>query len=190
MTSHSAVRDSVVEMCRRTARYNLDVAEMKTLMEYVERSQAGEEFTTVVRNILAPISQHISTKNVDEICRVYPEFPLKTVVGKIPDSEQATIWQALGMTNMLLTTLQMVPTDMLSKIESMTSVMMGAMQQGGGLNDLFKNMGSIMGDLEDNNDDGDDDDEEVTPSRPLEGKNKGKNKGKKSKQEEFRDKLC
>eukprot|EP00966_Prymnesium_polylepis_P268653 6206380-Prymnesium_polylepis.1 len=104
-------------MSRRIGKHNLDVPEMKILMEYVERSQPGHEFTDVVRQKLAPISQHIATKNINEICKIYTDFPLKSIVDKVPVAEQDAIWQALGMTNMLLTTLQMVPPEMLNKIE-------------------------------------------------------------------------
>lgn len=175
MTSHSAIRDSIVEISRRVFKHNNDVQEMKNFMEYVERSQPGDSFTSVVRTILQPVSQYIATKNIDEISKVYKDFPLKTIIENVPESEQNAMWQALSMTNMLLTTLQMVPPDMLTKIEAMTNSMMGAMQQGGGLNDLFKNIGSTM------NDDSDSSEEEI--------KRKPRKKGV-SKQAEFRNKLC
>lgn len=181
MTSHNAIRDSVVEMCRRIGRHNLDVPEMKRLMERIERSQPGPEFTDLVRQTLAPISQHIPVKNIDEIAKNYPDFPFKDVVDKVPVTEQDAVWQALGMTNMLLTTLQMVPPDMLNKIETMTNTMMGAMQNGGALNDLFKNMGSAMGNMADD-DSGNSGDNMSPPPPPR--------KRSESKQKEFRNKLC
>ncbi len=186
MTSHNAIRDSVVEMSRRIGKHNLDVPEMKRLMEYVERSQPGHEFTDVVRQKLAPISQHIATKNINEICKIYTDFPLKSIVDKVPVAEQDAIWQALGMTNMLLTTLQMVPPEMLNKIEVMTNTMMGAMQHGGALNDLFKNMGSMMGNMgnmEDNLDPDSDSADDMPPPRQ-------RKKSGQSKQQDFRNKLC
>ena len=163
---------------------HLDVPEMKALMERIERSQPGAEFTTLVRQTLAPVSHLISVKNIDEIAKNYTDFPLKTIVDKVPMQEQDALWQALGMTNMLLTTLQMVPPEMLNKIETMTNTMMGAMQNGGALNDLFKNMGSVMGNMDDDSvNSGDDDMPPPTPQPP-------RKKGGKSKQKEFRDKLC
>lgn len=189
MTSHSAIRDSVIEMSRRVGKYNLDVPEMKALMEFIERSQPGNEFTDLVRQKLAPISQHIPSKNIDEICQSYPDFPLKSIVDKVPVAEQDAIWQALGMTNMLLTTLQMVPPEMLNKIETMTNTMMGAMQNGGALNDLFKNMGSVMGNMgnmgnmDDPNESDSGDDMPPPPPRP-------RRKSGRSKQQDFRNKLC
>lgn len=185
MTSDNAIRDSVVEMSRRIGKHNLDVPEMKQLMERIERSQPGVEFTTLVRQTLAPVSHLISVKNIDEIANNYPDFPLKTIVDNTPVAEHDAIWQALGMTNMLLTTLQMVPPEMLNKIETMTNTMMGAMQNGGALNDLFKNMGSVMGDMNTNDDSGNSgDDMPPPPPRPPRKKNG------QSKQKEFRDKLC
>ena len=181
MTSHNAIRDSVVEMSRRIGKYNLDVPEMKKFMETIERSQSGPEFTNLVRQTLAPVSQHIPAKNIDEIAKNYPEFPLKTIVEKVPVTEQDAVWQALGMTNMLLTTLQMVPPEMLNKIETMTNTMMGAMQNGGALNDLFKNMGSVMGVAADSEEISDNEDMPPPPPRKKSGS---------SKQKEFRDKLC
>ena len=124
MTSHNAIRDSVVEMSRRVGRHNLDVPEMKALMERIERSQPGVEFTNLVRQTLAPVSHLITVKNIDEIAKNFPDFPLKTIVDKVPVQEQDAVFQALGMTNMLLTTLQMVPPEMLNKIESLTNTMM------------------------------------------------------------------
>ena len=183
MTSHNAIRDSVVEMSRRVGKHNLDVPEMKALMERIERSQPGVEFTTLVRQTLAPVSHLVSVKNIDEIAKNYPDFPLKTIVDKVPVQEQDAIWQALGMTNMLLTTLQMVPPEMLNKIETMTNTMMGAMQNGGALNDLFKSMGSVMGNMAE--DDSGNSDEDMPPPPPKPRKKSGQ-----SKQKEFRDKLC
>ena len=184
MTSHNAIRDSVVEMSRRIGRHNLDVPEMKQLMEHVERSTAGSDFTNIVRQTLAPISQHIPMKNIDEISKNYPDFPFKTIVDNVPTAEQDAVWQALGMTNMLLTTLQMVPPEMLTKIETMTNTMMGAMQNGGALNDLFKNMGSVMGNMADD-DSGNSGDDDMPPPPPRPRKKSGQ-----SKQKDFRDKLC
>ena len=191
MTSHTAIRDSVVEMSRRVGKHNLDVPEMKSLMERIERSQPGIDFTTLIRKTLAPVSHLITVKNIDEIAKHYPDFPLKTIVDKVPVQEQDAIWQALGMTNMLLTTLQMVPPEMLNKIETMTNTMMGAMQNGGALNDLFKNMGSVMGNMGNmgNNMDDDDSDNSGDDMPPPPPKPRKKTSGR-SKQEEFRDKLC
>jgi|GEM_PF-4680010 hypothetical protein len=183
MTSHNAIRDSVVEMSRRVGRHNLDVPEMKTLMERIERSQPGVEFTNLVRQTLAPISHLITVKNIDEIDKNFPDFPLKTIVDKVPVQEQDAVWQALGMTNMLLTTLQMVPPEMLNKIETMTNTMMGAMQNGA-LNDLFKNMSSVMGNMDDADSDNSGDDMPPPAPRPA------RKKSGQSKQKEFRDKLC
>jgi hypothetical protein len=198
MTSHNAIRDSIIEMSRRVGKYNLDVPEVKSLMEDIERSKPGPDFTEKVRQVLQPITAHISTKNIEEISKSYPEFPLQQSFERVPASEQGAIWTALGMTNMLLTTLQMVPQEMLQKIEMMTNTMMNTMQSGtgaGGLNDLFKNMGSLvsgMGDDEDSED-------EVETLPKIRNKNNNKNnksnksnksKSKKSSQQEFRDKLC
>lgn len=179
MTSHAAIRDSVIEMSRRIGRYNIDVPEMKSFMEYVERSQPGDEFTNTVRNILAPIAQYITVRNIDEISQKYKDFPVKLIIDKVPVAEQDALWQALGMTNMLLTTIQMVPPEMLNKIEAMTNTMMGAMKSGG-FNDIFKNMGSMVGSMPnfENEDDSGDDVSRVRPKTAV------------SKQQEFRDKLC
>lgn len=191
MTSHNAIRDSVVEMSRRVGRHNLDVPEMKALMERIERSQPGVEFTNLVRQTLAPVSHLITVKNIDEIAKNFPDFPLKTIVDKVPVQEQDAVFQALGMTNMLLTTLQMVPPEMLNKIESLTNTMMGAMQNGGALNDLFKNMGSVMGNMGNNmgnnmaEDDSENSGDDMPPPPPKPRKKTGQ-----SKQKEFRDKLC
>lgn len=183
MTSHNAIRDSVVEMSRRVGKHNLDVPQMKALMERIERSQPGHDFTQLVRQTLAPVSHLITVKNIDEISKNFPDFPLKTIVDKVPTQEQDAVFQALGMTNMLLTTLQMVPPEMLTKIETMTNTMMGAMQNGGALNDLFKNMGSMMGNMAE--DDSGNSDDDMPPPPPKPRKTAGQ-----SKQKEFRDKLC
>ena len=183
MTSHNAIRESVVEMSRRVGKHNLDVPEMKTLMERIERSQPGVEFTNLVRQTLVPVSHLITVKNIDEIANNFPDFPLKTIVDKVPIQEQDAVWQALGMTNMLLTTLQMVPPEMLNKIETMTNTMMGAMQNGGALNDLFKNMGSVMGNM---NDDSENSGDDMPPPAPR----PSRRKNGQSKQKEFREKLC
>lgn len=188
MSSHNAIRDSVVEMSRRVGRHNLDVPEMKSLMERIERSEPGVEFTNLVRQTLTPVSHLITVRNIDEIAKYYPDIPLKTIVDKVPIQEQDAVWQALGMTNMLLTTLQMVPPEMLNKIETMTNTMMGAMQNGGALNDLFKNMGSMMGNMGNNmaEDDSDNSGDDMPPPTPR----PPRKKTGQLKQKEFRDKLC
>jgi len=180
MTSHNAIRDSVVEISRRIGKHNLDVPEMKQLMEQIERSKPGVELTNLVRQTLSPVSHLISVKNIDEIAKFFPNFPLKAVVEKVPAPEQDAIWQAISMTSLLITTLSMVPPQMLSKIETMTNTMMGAMQNGGALNDLFKNMGSVIDD-DDSGNSGDDEAPTVTRRKKKIGS---------SKQKEFRDKLC
>ena len=183
MTTHAAIRDSVVEMTRRVARPNLDVPEMKSLMEYVERSQPGEDFTNKIRSILSPVQQHIQTRDLVKIQEAFPDFPLTTVTEKLTDQEKNAIWQALGMTNMLLTTLTMVPAEMMTKIESMTSTMMGMMSGGSAnpnsLNQLFGMMQGITGGDED-------DDDEPVPRPPK--RNDPNRTG--DKQSEFRRKLC
>lgn len=199
MTSHVAIRDSIVEISRRIGRHNLDVTEMKQLMEFIERSKAGEEFTSKIREYVNPVSQYISTRNIDEIEKIHRPFPLKKILQKVPSAEHDAIWQAIGMTNMLLTTLQMVPPDMLSKIETMTDTMMGAMQNGNGLNELFKNIGGAMQNGNGMSDlltnvagalgaqDGDESDEDITlPSGPP----VKSPPPKKTRQQQFRDKLC
>jgi len=185
MTSHNAIRDSVVEMSRRVGKHNLDVPEMKALMERIERSHPGVEFTTLVRQTLAPVSHLIIVQNIDEIAKNYPEFPLKYIVDKVPMQEQNSIWQALGMTNMLLTTLQMVPAEMLNKLETMTNTMMGAMQNGGALSELFKSMGSMGNNMNMHDDSGNSGDDDMSPPPP-----KARKKNGSSKQIEFRNKLC
>ena len=183
-TTHSAIRDSIVEMTRRVGRPNLDVPEMKTLMEIVERSQPGEEFTNKVRTVLGPVQQHIQTRDLLKIEQAFPDFPLRTVTDKLSEQEKNAIWQAITMTNMLLTTITMVPVEMMTKIESMTSTMMGML--GGGsaspnLNELF----GLMNGIANNNDEETDEEDEPVP-RPT----KKKKSNTTDKQSEFRRKLC
>tara|TARA_Y100001936_G_C15994735_1_gene624398 strand:- start:460 stop:1038 length:579 start_codon:yes stop_codon:yes gene_type:complete len=192
MSVHGAIRDSIVETSRRVGRYNLDVSEMKSLMEFIERSHAGEEFTSLVRAKLLPAAQYIPTRNISEIAKLYPDFPLNEVADKVPTNELDAIFNALGMTNMLLTTMQMVPNEMMSKIEDMTSSMMGMIQSGGGggsagLNDLFKTLGPMMGAMGGMAQDSDSE-EEDSPPKIKEVTNK--KTVKKDRKQEFRDKLC
>ncbi|MBD52500.1 MAG: hypothetical protein CL450_04315 [Acidimicrobiaceae bacterium] len=189
MTTHAAIRDSIVEMTRRVGRPNLDVPEMKTLMEFVERSQPGDEFTNQVRSILSPVQQHIQTRDITKIQEAYPDFPLTTITDKLAEQEKNAIWQALAMTNMLLTTLTMVPMEMMTKIESMTSTMMGMMSGGSAspnLNELFGMMHGIAGGGDENTDE---DDDEPVP-RPKPSKKLTKKSATGDKQSEFRRKLC
>ena len=138
MTTHNAIRDSIIEISRKIGKYSLDVPEMKKLMEHIERSVPSPEFTDQVRTYLQPVAQHISAKNIDKIQDYFPDFPVKDIFTRVPPKEQESAFQALAMTNMLSNTIQMVPPEMLSQIEMMTNNMMGAMQ-GGGFNELFKN---------------------------------------------------
>jgi hypothetical protein len=181
MTSHAAIRDAVVEMSRRMGRNNLDVPEMKALMEQIERSSAGPEFTTQVRTHLSSVAVQIGNKDVQAIQSVYPDFPLTTIVERTPKADQDAVWQALGMVNMLLTTLQMVPPDMLEKIETMTNTMMGSLQQGGqgGLGELFQGMAGMMNAEQE-------DEDNASPIRPR-PKTANTPTDKKS---EFRRKMC
>ena len=192
MTTHAAIRDSIVEMTRRVGRPNLDVPEMKTLMEFVERSQPGDEFTNQVRSILSPVQQHIQTRDITKIQEAYPDFPLTTITDKLAEQEKNAIWQALAMTNMLLTTLTMVPMEMMTKIESMTSTMMGMMSGGGSaspnLNELFGMMNGIAGGGDENTDE--DDDEPVPRPKPSKKLTKKSATSSSDKQSEFRRKLC
>ena len=149
---------------------------MKALMEQIERSSPGPEFTTLVRSHLSSIAVQISNKDVQGIQSAYPDFPLTTIVERTPKADQDAVWQALGMVNMLLTTLQMVPPDMLEKIETMTQTMMGSLQQGG-FGELFQGMAGMMADEED-------EDNAASPIRPRPKTAAG------DKKSEFRRKMC
>ena len=190
MSLNSAIRDSIIETSRRVGKHNLSVPKMKELMEVVERSQTGDEFTNLVREKLTPVAHHIASRNVDEIATFYADFPVKEVLDKVPSEEQDAVFQALSMTNMLLSTIQMVPPEYMKKIESMTASMMGMMQTqqagggAGGLNDLFKNLGGLTGLTEMESDS--EEDEKPPPKRVV----MKKKAGKYDRQKEFRDKLC
>ena len=190
MSVNSAIRESIIETSRRVGKHNLSVPKMKELMEVVERSQIGDEFTNLVREKLTPVAHHIASRNVDEIATFYADFPVKEVLDRVPSEEQDAVFQALGMTNMLLSTIQMVPPEYMKKIESMTASMMGMMQSqqagggAGGLNDLFKNLGGLTGLTEMESDS--EEEEKPPPKRVVMKKKAGKN----DRQREFRDKLC
>lgn len=194
MSVNSAIRESIIETSRRVGKHNLSVPQMKELMEFIERSQTGDEFTNLVREKLTPVAHHIASRNVDEIATFYADFPVKEVLDNVPSEEKDAMFQALGMTNMLLSTIQMVPPEYMKKIESMTASMMGMMQTqqagggglaGGGLNDLFKNLGGLTG-LTEAESDSEEEEKPPPPKRVVMKKKAGKN----DRQREFRDKLC
>lgn len=179
--THSAIRDSTLEIVKQISKYS-DDAKVKELLESIEGESAGPNLTTKIRDTLAPVSQHITTKNVSAIATHFATFPVLDIAAKVPPAELDRLWQAVGLTNMLLTTIQMVPAEMLSKIETMTSTMMNALQGGGvgggGLDQVLRSLAPAL-----------------APTGAAEGagaasNRKRKNKKQPTKQTEFRDKLC
>ena len=209
MTSHAAIRESVLELSRRVAAHNRDNAAIEGLVEHVESAASGAEFTALVKRHMQVVSGSLGSRDVDAIQKAYPDFPARELHENVPEAERPALWQAAGMLNMLTTTISMVPDEMLSKVEAISNHMMSALQsgQGGDLGSLLSGLGGLgglFGGPGGTSDDDDSDDQEAVP-RPrqlLEGKpDGGKPEGGKpdggkhratpaDKKSEFRRKLC
>lgn len=200
MASHAAIRDSVLEVSRRIAQCNPDVDAMQRLLRHVEESQPGPAFSASVRTYLSPNSEHIASKDIEAIALRYPDFPVKTCYASLSAEDAASAWQALAMTNMLMTTLQMLPPEMMNKVEEMTSSMMSALQGSNGFSGLeqlirsgFGGSGGGSGGANRMTGESRDDDEDLTVPRPKAAKTaKGTQltSAGASKQAIFREKLC
>ena len=179
--THSAIYDSIHEIVQQLAKFSGE-EKVNNLAGYIKSKTPGSAFTLEVRETISPIQTHITAKNIPEIARHFPNFPVERMFAKIPQQELDKLWQAAGLTNMLLTTIQMVPNEMMEKIESMTSSMMNAMQgkNAGGFEQLMRSMMPALAPATESGSD-----EEEPPRRRTK-----KHKANKSKQDAFREKLC
>ena len=129
---------------------------------------------------LQPVASNIAAKDIVAISNHYPDYGITDLYDSLTDADVTIIWQQLSMTNMLLTTMNMIPDDMLTKIEAMTNTMMGVLQSGMGsgsgpdMSSLAQGLSGMMA-------------AEPPPSRAS---RREQNRAASTKKDEFRNKLC
>lgn len=134
MTTHTAIKQSIKEIATRIleAKENNENERLKNVLDLIERTDAGPEFNKYVLDHLQPIAANIAAKDIVAISNHYPTYGITELYDNLSEEDINIIWQQLNMTNMLLTTMNMIPGEMLTKIESMTNTMMGVLQSGMG----------------------------------------------------------
>lgn len=182
MTTHNAIKESMKEIATRVAGCsNNDKNEhLKGVIQFVETTPAGPEFNKKVVEYLQPVSSSIATKDIVSISNHYPNYGITELYDNMTESDITIMWQQLSMTNMLLTTMNMIPSEMLSKIETMTNTMMGVLQSGMGsgsapdLGSLAQGLTSMM----------------APDQPPPRTSRREQNRKPPTKKDEFRNKLC
>lgn len=182
MTTHNAIKESIKEIATRVAgsKDNDKNVYVTHVIDFIDNTPAGPEFNKTIINFLQPVASHIAAKDIVSISNHYPNYNLTEIYDNISEADIAVLWQQLSMTNMLLTTMNMIPDEMLTKIESMTNTMMGVLQSGMSsgstpdLSSLAKGLTNMM-----------------APEEPPPRASRREQKRKAStKKDEFRTKLC
>lgn len=182
MTTHNAIKESMKEIATRIAGCNNNDKNehLKGVIHFIQNTPAGPEFNKKVIQYLQPVSSSIAAKDIVSISNHYPNYGITELYDNMAESDITIMWQQLSMTNMLLTTMNMIPDEMLSKIETMTNTMMGVLQSGMGsgsapdLGSLAQGLTSMM-----------------APEQPP-PRTSGREKSRKpsTKKDDFRNKLC
>lgn len=185
MTTHNAIKESIREIVSRVsaAEANRQNDTLQEVLKFLDETSSGATFNQTVKCYLQPVATQIAAKDIVSIAEHYKTYNLKELHDNVSEQDMAAIWQQLGMTNMLLTTMDMIPPEMLGQIESMTNTMMGVLQSGmsgsGHVPDLSALTQGLSGMFGPSN---------IPTSTREQTRARGKGKGKKK--EEFRDKLC
>jgi hypothetical protein len=183
MTTHNAIKESIKEIATRVAGCsNNDKNEhLKGVMHFIEVTPAGPDFNKKVIEYLQPVSSSIAAKDIVSISNHHPNYGITELYDNMAESDINIMWQQLSMTNMLLTTMNMIPDEMLSKIETMTNAMMGVLQPGMGsgsapdLSSLAQGLTSMMA-------------PDQPPPKTM--SRREQNRKQTTKKDEFRNKLC
>lgn len=134
MTTHNAIKESIKEIATRVAgcKNNDKNDHLKDVIHFIDTTPAGPEFNKKIIEYLQPISSNIAAKDIVSITNHYPNYGMTELYANLSEADITVIWQQLSMTNMLLTTMNMIPEQMLSQIETMTNTMMGFLHSGMG----------------------------------------------------------
>jgi hypothetical protein len=185
MTTHTAIKESLKEIVGRVvAAGNESNEHLQTVVSYIEDTPPGPEFNQKVLTYLQPVATSIASKDIVAISNQYPDLNLSELYDSLGEADAAVIWQQLGMTNMLLTTMNMIPNEMLTKIEAMTNTMMGVLGGSGGSGGSAPDFGSLAQGLAGM----------MAPPAPSDKASQRERKrgkgGGNNKQDAFRNKLC
>ena len=181
MTTHNAIKESMKEIVTRICgcKNNDKNEHLKDVIYFIETTPAGPEFNKKIIEYLQSVSASISAKDIVSISNHYPNYGITELYDNLSEGDITIIWQQLSMTNMLLTTMNMIPEEMLTKIETMTNTMMGVLQSGmdsgsaPGLGSLAQGLTSMM-----------------SPEAAPKKSQREQNRKASTKKEKFRNKLC
>ena len=181
MTTHNAIKESMKEIVTRVAgcKNNDKNEHIKEVIHFIETTPPGPEFNKRIIEYLQPISSNIAAKDIVSISNYYPNYGITELYDNLSEEDINVMWQQLSMTNMLLTTMNMIPEEMLTKIESMTNTMMGVLQSGMGSGSV-PDLGSLTQGLTNM----------LAPEQSPKTSRREQNRKPSTKKEEFRNKLC
>lgn len=126
MTCNRALRDSLLEVANKVRSHVADDEQHTTTIDAIIAYLNDPEIDVVAgtRTYLQPVSGAIASRDIASIDATYPAAHLAEIHDRIPQSDRDMMWQALAMSSMLVSTLQMVPPDMMMQIEKLTSSLM------------------------------------------------------------------
>lgn len=187
MTSTAqAIREMVKETCNLIRANVPDYTHATTLYEAASLL-SDDTLLTKANAILTPLSQHIRSKDVAALSAALPEYGLADLVQHLPVDVVEKMWRDTNMLVMLLTTVSMVPPEMLRQIEGFANAM--ANNINGSAHDVGSNLGAMFGDMfaavpgATGNDTTD-------PPVARGRRNARRRAGPKTAQQRFRDQLC
>lgn len=126
MTCNRALRDSLLEVATKVRSHIADDARHTATIDVIVAYLNDPEIDIVAgtRTYLQPVSGAIANRDIPAIDATYPSAHLAEIHDRIPQADRDMMWQALAMSSMLVSTLQMVPPDMMLQIEKLTSSLM------------------------------------------------------------------
>lgn len=141
----SAIRSMLEESKNVIATHKPDYPHVAAWQARVN-AVGDDEVLKLVHQHLSPHTELIKSKNISELSKAFPQYELQELHSALPVPVQDKLWAELGMLTMLISTVSLVPPDMLKQIESFASVMANNMQGGNfNPNDLGGALSSMFG---------------------------------------------
>lgn len=133
------------ETCRTIEAHAPDYAHASALCTRIS-AMSDDALLSSANEVLSPHANAIRAKDIGALASSFPEYDLKALVDRLPPDVSSKIWNDTSMLLMLLTTVSMVPADMLRQIEGFASAMASNMSNASE-NHVAENLGAMLGNM-------------------------------------------
>ena len=193
MISHQAILDSCRNVASMVREHNPDCPKLGSLLTEIP-AQASDEVTNRLSALLARAAPHVPSRDLSALATEFDDWPVGEWMANVPADQTGAVWQSVGMMQMLMQTMAMMPAEMRTQVESVSSSLMGMLGgggpsggPGGGLDGLGALVQRLIG--------GGDEDDDVLGELPRPKRKKKKKKPPAARDpvdrvNAFRDKLC